>query len=737
VERIEALEHLRRKQKLSEIKSILAVITSAMVLPLYFLFWLCDIIYVPELKWEFLALRATIIPLALVIHYLIVRANTLSAAYKIAFAYSASIGIPISVMVLILQDPATPYYAGLNLVAIGTLTFIPWTRRLFILTATAIFAPYYVITLSLSENSGHYQAIMVNTFFIVSTVVISGVVRVFYERMRYRELSQRLELNNEIERRKQMEIAVIQARDEAVAANESKSSFLANMSHELRTPLNAIIGYSELLQDDAIGDGMEDYLKDLQKIESGGRHLLNLINNVLDISKIESGHMDLYVEATHIANVLENIDSIARPLAEKNHNIFSIHGEEQGLMNTDQTKLQQILLNLISNACKFTRNGRISLSLEQLLVSGQHWLRFEVTDTGIGMTPEQCNRIFQAFVQAESGTTKKYGGTGLGLAISQRFCRMMGGDILVTSRLGFGTTFTVYLPRDIVEGSQTAENIRIPKDRRISVKKIAVLDNDHDRRNTLEVMLIQHRFDLTAANADAAGVQFAKGISPDVVVYDPKCGSEVLKFWSAQENRTLFNVPTVLVTTLPGHTLPERRGFAFGFHWLGGRKELQFKLADISLPVSSTGRSKSVLLIGDVLSGFQDTLKPQRWIVATVENLSLAFDDLRQHRYDMVVMDVSLLLQESANRSRELINCMNQCDSKIVLVADDNHRTDNYARLFDALNAYMIGNTVSESELSSLITKLVIKAVRRPAISLEDTVTSDTQADEPPSRLSA
>lgn len=732
--RIDSLEYLRREQKLGEIKSILAVITSAMVLPLYFLFWLCDIVYAPDHKWEFLVLRATIIPLALVVNYFITRTNTLSVAYKIAFLYASLLGMPISIMVLLLDNPATPYYAGLNLVAIGTLTFIPWTRKLFVLTAASIFAPYYVITLTLSENAGHYEAVIVNSFFIVSTVIISGVVRVFYERMRYRELSQRLELSDEIERRKQMEIAVIKARDEAVAANESKSSFLANMSHELRTPLNAIIGYSELLQDDAIDDGKQSYVKDLQRIESGGRHLLNLINNVLDISKIESGHMDLYIESTYLDNLLENVNSIAQPLAEKNNNIFTVKGDDPGLMHTDQTKLQQILLNLVSNACKFTQDGRVTLSVEKLLVSGQDWVRFEVADTGIGMTAQQCNKVFQAFVQAESGTTKKYGGTGLGLAISQRFCRMMGGDILVTSRQQFGTTFVVYLPRDIEEGGQVSDNIRIPKERRISIKKIAVLENDHDRRNTIEVMLIQHRFDLTAANVDEAGVQFVKGVSPDVVLYDPNSGSEVVKLWALQdEKQTVFSTPTVLVTTLPD----QRRGFAFGFHWLASRSELQSKLTGVSTSYNSSGRSKPVLLVGDALSGIKDSLTSQRGFVAMAYDIPDVIDNLSQDQYDMVFVDVALLFQAQQSLSLELLSCMNQSDSKIVLVADDKDLLDNYAGLFASLNTLMVNNAVLESELDILITKLVVKAVRKPAIKIDDAGDLDAQEGQAPNRLSA
>lgn len=734
MERNVALEQLRREQKLGEIKSILAVITSAMVLPLYFLFWLCDLLYAPELKWEFLALRATIIPVALIINYCTERTHTLVNAYKIAFAYTATMGLPICFMILMLKNPATAYYAGLNLVAIATLTFIPWTRLLFALASVAIFAPYYFIVLRLSQSFDDYKAVMVNSFFIVSTVVISAVVRLFYERMRYRELSQQLDLNREIERRKQMELAVIRARDEAVSANETKSSFLANMSHELRTPLNAIIGYSELLQDEAVDQGLELYVQDLQKIESGGRHLLNLINNILDISKIESGRMDISLDAIPTASILQNVQAIAHPLAEKNHNIFSLKHNDLGLMNTDQTKLQQILLNLVSNACKFTHNGQVTLSADQLQVSGQDWLRFEVSDTGIGMTPEQCNKIFEAFVQAESTTTKYFGGTGLGLTISQRFSRMMGGDILVSSKPGYGSTFTVYLPRDMELNSQLSDEFRVPKDRRVSVKKIAVLDNDRVLRDSIEATLIQHSFDLTAASVDADGVQFAKGAAPDVIVYNPITGAEISKLWNSPDEKTqLLDFPTVLVKT----QTKQRQGFAFGIHRVLNKSDLPSQLDNIPIAPAAYGRDKSILLLGNTLGELQESLEAQRWITACATNGTFKCENVEQYGYDLVALEVDSLLKAPQAKAIELMKTVNGCESKLILLVEEKHRADHGAGLYALLATLMSKNALDDIELNFLVAKLVKKSIRGTTNKYSKSLTAAIDAEFQLNQLSA
>ncbi len=230
-------------------------------------------------------------------------------------------------------------------------------------------------------------------------------------------------------------------------ANQHKSAFVANMSHELRTPLNAILGYSEMLAEEAEEQGEQSFVSDLGKINSSGKHLLSLINNILDLSKIEAGRMDLYPEDFAVQDVLTEVEAVARPLVEQRGNAFVLNVDgEPGAMHADLTKVKQCLLNLLSNAAKFTEAGTITLAVERSSDADREWLTFAVSDTGIGMTAEQQGRLFQAFSQAEASTSSKYGGTGLGLSLSRSFAQLMGGEIAVESEPGEGSTFTLRLP---------------------------------------------------------------------------------------------------------------------------------------------------------------------------------------------------------------------------------------------------------------------------------------------------
>lgn len=260
-----------------------------------------------------------------------------------------------------------------------------------------------------------------------------------------------------------------QEKNEAEAANRAKSVFLANMSHELRTPLNAIIGYSEIMLEDAQDLGYEDFIHDLNNIHTAGKHLLSIINDILDLSKIEAGKMEIHFESLNILVLIDNVLSTIQPMIEKNGNTLEVICEDnlQSIIS-DPNKMRQVILNLLSNAAKFTENGKISLKVKVVqndnyltsknpgLNSCNNLLILSVADTGIGISQEQMENLFQPFTQADNSTTRKYGGTGLGLAISRHFCKMMGGDITVASEVNQGSIFTVTIP---FPGEEVIEDI--------------------------------------------------------------------------------------------------------------------------------------------------------------------------------------------------------------------------------------------------------------------------------------
>lgn len=348
------------------------------------------------------------------------------------------------------------------------------------------------------------------------------------------------------------------AKESAETANKAKSTFLANMSHELRTPMNAIIGYSEMLMEELEDAGQADLLPDLEKIRAAGKHLLALINDVLDLSKIEAGKMTLHLEGFDVRNLVGEVESTVAPLVQRNQNTLQIdYDGEPGAMTADLTKVRQTLFNLLSNACKFTEKGRIHLQVKRFTDGGKEWIEFSVTDSGIGMTEEQQARLFQEFTQADSSTTRKYGGTGLGLAISKRFCEMMGGSIGVSSKPGNGSTFHFRLPAEVEAPAEEAASEQATPKETISETtmdrfntRVLVVDDDPDVRELMKRILEKAGYSVETAVDGAEAMELARKVKPGLITLDVMMAD--LDGWTVlsrlKADPELSDIPVVMLT---------------------------------------------------------------------------------------------------------------------------------------------------------------------------------------------
>ncbi len=377
----------------------------------------------------------------------------------------------------------------------------------------------------------------------------------------------------DVTERRRAEAEVATAKEAAETANRTKSLFLANMSHELRTPLNAILGFSEMLQEESIERGLQDFSADLQKISTAGKHLLGLINDILDLSKIEAGKMDLHLEGFDISSLIAEVASTIEMQVEKNGNTLEITcAPDVGFMRADLSKVRQGLFNLISNAAKFTHDGQIKVGAERQSMDGIDWIIFRVSDTGIGLSSDQIVRLFQSFTQADASTTRKFGGTGLGLALTRRFCQMMGGDVSVHSLPGRGSVFTIQLPATVTESISEAvskETHQAPVDGPGNGEAlpetgtcVLVIDDDPLQRDLMQRYLRKEGFTVCAANGGAQGLRLAAQLLPVAITLDVMMsemdGWKVLS--ALKDDPALCDIPVIMVTMVDD---PER-GFTLG-----------------------------------------------------------------------------------------------------------------------------------------------------------------------------
>jgi CheY-like chemotaxis protein/anti-sigma regulatory factor (Ser/Thr protein kinase) len=491
------------------------------------------------------------------------------------------------------------------------------------------------------------------------------------------------------------------------------------MSHELRTPLNAIIGYSEMLQEDAADLGAEQFTDDLKKINAAGKHLLELINAVLDLSKIEAGTMELYLESFDVANLVQDIVAVIQPLAAKNANRLDVTCPDAlGTMRADLTKVRQALFNLLSNACKFTERGTVGLAVARQELAGQDWIVFRVSDTGIGMTPEQLAKLFEAFSQADAATTRRFGGTGLGLALSRRLCRMMGGDVTVESEAGRGSTFTIRLPVHVAEPAEEEAAVpAAPVERPLTgVGTVLVIDDETAVRDLMQRFLTKEGFRVVTAPGGEEGLRRARELRPDAITLDVMMpgmdGWAVLSALKADPD--VADIPVIMLTIVDDRNM----GYALGAADYLTKPIDRERVVGV---LKKYRRDLPVLVVDDdaaLRQLLRRMLEPEGFTVVEAENGRVALERLRDVAPSVILLDLMMPEMDGFEFVAEFRRHEAWRAIPIVVITARDLSREDHERLNGSVQKILQKGANGRDQLLAEVRELVASSVarRRPTV---------------------